>query len=68
MLKSQQTFLEKVSIDLESLEFYNFFGVHLTLFDKYQILLNKISHRFLLTTKLYASERSSLDIYDLKQK
>ncbi len=54
LLKSQQKTLEKVSADLESLEFYKNFGVRLTKFENNQILLNKISHRFLLTTKLYA--------------
>jgi hypothetical protein len=44
---------KKISADLESLEFYKFFDVHLTKFKHDQILLNKISHRFLLTTKLF---------------
>jgi hypothetical protein len=43
--------IEKISADLESLEF---FGVGLTKFRNYQILLNKISHRFLGTTKLFS--------------
>jgi hypothetical protein len=41
---------EKISTDLESLEF---FDVCLTKFENNQILLNKISHVFLLTTKLF---------------
>jgi hypothetical protein len=45
---------EKISTDLESLEFQKNFDVCLTKFKKNnQILLNKISHRFLLTTKLF---------------
>ncbi len=40
---------EKISIDLESVEFYIFY-VCLTKFENYHILLNKISHRFLMTT------------------
>jgi hypothetical protein len=44
---------EKISTYLESLEFYKFFDVCLTKFENYQILLNKISHRFLMTTKLF---------------
>jgi len=43
---------EKISADLEFLEFYKFFDVCLTKFKSNHILLNKISHRFLLTTKL----------------
>jgi hypothetical protein len=34
------------------MEFYKFFDVCLTEFKNNQILINKISHRFLLTTKL----------------
>ncbi len=41
---------EKLSKVLESLEF---FDVSLTKFKNSQILLNKISHRFLLATKLF---------------
>jgi hypothetical protein len=37
---------------LESLEFLKFSDVCLTKFENYQILLHKISHRFLLTTYL----------------
>jgi hypothetical protein len=44
---------EKISTVLESLEFYNFLDVCLTKFKNNQIFLNKISHRFLLTTKLF---------------
>ncbi len=39
------------STDLESLEFYNFFDVYLAKFKNFQILLIKISHRFIVTTK-----------------
>ncbi len=38
---------EKISTYLVYLEFYNFF-------ENYQILLYKISHRFLMTTKLFS--------------
>jgi hypothetical protein len=41
---------EKISTDLESLEFYNF----LMYVSPNQILVTKISHRFLLTTKLFS--------------
>ncbi len=41
---------EKISTDLESLEFY----ACLTKFENYQILLDKISHIFLLATKLFS--------------
>jgi hypothetical protein len=57
---------EKISTCLESLEFYNFFDVYLTKFENYQILPNKISDRFLLTTKLF--ERPSLIPYLSKLK
>jgi hypothetical protein len=43
----------KLSTDLESLEFYNNFDACLTKFKNSQILFNKLSHRFLLTTKLF---------------
>jgi hypothetical protein len=41
---------EKISADLESSEFYKCFDEHLTKFKNNQILLNKISDRFLLFT------------------
>jgi hypothetical protein len=44
---------EKISTDLESLEFQNFFDVCVTKFKNNQVLPNNISHRFLLTTKLF---------------
>jgi hypothetical protein len=49
MSKSSKT----VSTDLESLEFYKFFDVCLTKFKNNLIVLNKISHSFLLTTNLF---------------
>ncbi len=52
---------EKICADLETLEFQKYSDVCLTKFENYQILLNKISHRFLLITKLF-SERKSLII------
>ncbi len=44
---------EKISTDLESLEFWKNVYVGLTKFKNNPILLNKISHRFLLTTAIY---------------
>jgi hypothetical protein len=49
MSKSSET----VSADLESLEFYKNFDVCLTKFKNNLIVLNKISHSFLLTTNLF---------------
>ncbi len=49
---------EKISTYLESLEFYKHFDLWLTKFENYQILLNKISHRFLMTTKLFIGWKS----------
>jgi hypothetical protein len=43
---------ENISTHLESLEFWKFFDIRLTKFKNNQILLNKISRRFLLATKL----------------
>ena len=45
---------EKVSTYLESLEFKKCFDVCLTKFKSNQILLNEISHRFLVKTKLFS--------------
>jgi len=42
---------KKISTYLETLEF---FDVCLIKFENYQILLDKISHRFLVTTKLFS--------------
>jgi hypothetical protein len=42
---------EKITTYLESLEF---FYECLTKFENHQVLLNKISHRFLVTTKLFS--------------
>ena len=47
-----------MSKELLSLKFYNFFDVSLTKFKNNQILLNKISHRFLLTIKLITGWKS----------
>ena len=44
---------EKINADFESLIFKIFFDVRLTLLKNKQILLNIISHRFLVTTKLF---------------
>ncbi len=44
---------EKISTDLESLELLNFFDVHLTKFEIYQILLHEIGRIFLVTNKCY---------------
>ncbi len=53
---------EKISTYLESLEFQKFFQACLYKFESYQILLNKISHRFLATTKLFSSWKSLIEI------
>jgi hypothetical protein len=45
---------EKISTDMESLEFKKFFDVSFAKFENYQILLNKIGRRFLLTTKPFS--------------
>jgi hypothetical protein len=42
---------EKINTDLKSLEFQKFLGISLTKFENYQNLLNKISHRILVTTR-----------------
>ncbi len=44
---------EKISTDLESFEFWNFFDAFLTEFKNCHILLIKISHRFLATIRLF---------------
>jgi hypothetical protein len=44
---------EKISTDLESIELKKK-DICLTKFENYLILLNKISHRFLVTTKLFS--------------
>jgi hypothetical protein len=41
---------DKISTYLEFLEFYNLFDACWTNFENYQIWLNKISHRFRVTT------------------
>jgi hypothetical protein len=45
---------EKISTDLETLEFQKFFDSRLTKFKNNYILLDKISHWFLLTAKLFS--------------
>jgi hypothetical protein len=52
-----------MSANLESLEVSEFFDVCLTKFKNNQILRNKISHRFQLTTKLFTGWKSLIDIY-----
>jgi len=52
---------EKISTDLESLEFLKCFDVGLNKFRNNQILLNKISHRFLLRTKLFTGLKSLIN-------
>ncbi len=49
---------EKISTDLKSLPFKKFFDVRLTKFENHQILLNKISHRFLVTSELFSGQNS----------
>jgi hypothetical protein len=43
--------LEKIRVDLETIQFLKNFNVCLTKFLNNKILINKISHRFLVTTK-----------------
>ncbi len=43
----------KISGDLEFLEIKINFDIRLTKFEIYQVLPNKFSHRFLVTTKLF---------------
>ncbi len=45
--------IEKIRSNLESLEPEKFFDVGLAKFESKQILFNKISHRFLVTNKLF---------------
>jgi hypothetical protein len=45
---------EKIGTDLESFKFYKFSDACLTEFENYQILLNKMSHRFQVTNKLFS--------------
>jgi hypothetical protein len=45
---------ERIRTDLDSLKLDTSFDACLTKFENYQILLNKISHRFLVTTKLFS--------------
>jgi hypothetical protein len=52
---------EKISTYLESLEFLKFVDVRLTKFENYQILIDKISHRFLVTTKLFGGWKSHIN-------
>ncbi len=49
---------EKINTYLESLDFRKFFDVCLTKFEDYRVLLNKISHRFLETCKLFSGWES----------
>jgi hypothetical protein len=49
---------EKISTYTESLEI---FVVCLTKFENYQILFNKISHRFLVTANLFNGWKSHID-------
>ncbi len=49
---------EKIRTYLESLELKKLFDACLTKFENYQISLNKISHTFLMTTKLSSGWKS----------
>jgi len=44
---------EKICTVMKSVKFQKFFDMCLTNFENYQILLNKINHRFIVTTKLF---------------
>jgi hypothetical protein len=48
---------EKISADLESLDFSKNFDACVTIFKNNRILLYKIGHRFLLTTKLFTGQK-----------
>ncbi len=53
---------------VESLEFYKKFDACLTKLEIYQILLNKIIYRFLLTTKLFSGRKSLTVLHILYNK
>jgi hypothetical protein len=53
---------EKISADFKSLEFFNFLNTCLTKSRNNQILLNKIGHRFLLTTKLFTGQKVLINL------
>ncbi len=57
---------EKMIKYLESFKFEKKTDVHLTKFKNNQILLNKISHKFLVTTKLFT--RKNIHIKILKKR
>jgi hypothetical protein len=52
---------EKISKDWESLEFLKIFYVYFAKCKNKRILLNKTSHRFLLTTKLFTGCKILID-------
>jgi hypothetical protein len=54
---------EKISTNLESSEFETCFDVCLTKLKNNQILLNKIVHRFILTTKLFIGWKSLIECW-----
>ncbi len=58
LITQQPLKLKKKSTDWESLEFSIKFDVSLTEYKNNKILLNKISHWFLLTTKLLTGQKS----------
>jgi hypothetical protein len=59
---------EKISTYLESLECFRFSDICLTKLKNNQILLNKISHRYLVTTKLFFIGLKILnDFFDITQ-
>jgi hypothetical protein len=62
LLKTQQPLKarKKTSKGLKSLEFWNFFKIGLANFENNPILIYKIRHKFLLTTK--GGEKSSFKV------
>jgi hypothetical protein len=56
---------ENISRDLESLVFHKNLDACLTKFENHQILLIKISHRFLVTTKLFSGQKCLIKALDL---
>ncbi len=62
LITTRQTLkLEKNKHIFGILKILEFFDVYLTKLENYQILLNKISHRFLASTKLFSRWKSSIN-------
>ncbi len=59
---------KKIKIDLQSSEFHIFLDAGFTKFKTEQILLNKISHRFLDTTKLFIGWSIPISVRKCKER